>query len=60
LASVLTALGALMFWRLFDLFRHGGRWKKELAEPGLGSAGAAQAIPKPGRAKKTRPSKGAK
>ena len=37
LASVLTALGALMFWRLFDLFRRGGRWKKELAEPGLTS-----------------------
>ncbi len=35
LAVVLTALGALMFWRLFDLFRRRGRWKRELDEPGL-------------------------
>jgi hypothetical protein len=33
LASVLTALGALMGWRLIDLFRRRGRWKQELDEP---------------------------
>jgi hypothetical protein len=32
LASVLTALGLLMAWRLIDLFSQNGRWAQELAE----------------------------
>lgn len=32
LATVLTALGILMFWRLIDLFKAKGRWKHELGE----------------------------
>jgi len=32
---VLLALGALMVWRLVDLFRDQGRWKEELAHPEL-------------------------
>jgi hypothetical protein len=35
LASVLTALGALMVWRLIDLFKKKGRWATELAETGI-------------------------
>jgi len=35
LATVLTALAALMVWRLVDLFRRRGRWKTELDEPSL-------------------------
>lgn len=35
LASVLTALAALMVWRLIDLFKKRGRWKQELRETGL-------------------------
>lgn len=35
LGIVLIALGALMFWRLFDLFRRRGRWQQELTETGL-------------------------
>ncbi len=35
LATVLTALAALMVWRLVDLFRRRGRWKAELDEPSL-------------------------
>lgn len=35
LATVLTALAALMVWRLVDLFRARGRWKTELEEPAL-------------------------
>jgi hypothetical protein len=43
LASVLVVLGALMVWRLIDLFNQRGRWSHELAEvkrvppePGVG------------------------
>ncbi len=32
LATVLVALAALMVWRLVDLFRRDGRWRKEAAE----------------------------
>ena len=32
---VLLLLGALMAWRLIDLFKKDGRWKKELTEPEL-------------------------
>lgn len=32
LAAVLTVLGILMFWRLWDLFRSKGRWAGELDE----------------------------
>jgi hypothetical protein len=32
LAVVLTVLGALMFWRLWDLFRSKGRWVREVDE----------------------------
>lgn len=32
LATVLVALAALMVWRLADLFRQDGRWRKEAAE----------------------------
>lgn len=35
LASVLSALAALMVWRLIDLFKKRGRWKQELAETAL-------------------------
>ena len=38
LASVLTALAALMVWRLIDLFKGRGRWKQELAETGLAAS----------------------
>lgn len=59
LATVLAALGALMFWRLLDLFRSGGRWKKELAEPGLTSPAAEPAHPQLSR-KASQSKKGAK
>lgn len=32
LASVLVVLAALMLWRLIDLFKKNGRWKKEAGE----------------------------
>lgn len=32
LASILVVLAALMVWRLIDLFKKDGRWKKELEE----------------------------
>lgn len=35
LATVLTALAALMVWRLIDLFKKRGRWKQELRETSL-------------------------
>lgn len=38
LAAVLLALAALMVWRLVDLFRRDGRWRKELAEADLPAA----------------------
>jgi hypothetical protein len=38
LASVLTALAALMVWRLIDLFKRRGRWEQELRETGLSDA----------------------
>lgn len=41
LAAVLTALGILMFWRLFDLFKGKGLWSRELNEANRGSAGLA-------------------
>jgi hypothetical protein len=37
LATVLAALGILMFWRLFDLFKAKGRWKRELSEESAGA-----------------------
>ncbi|HEY9076275.1 MAG TPA: hypothetical protein VIO61_07010 [Anaerolineaceae bacterium] len=36
LASVLTVLGGLMFWRLIDLFRKRGRWRQEFQDPQMG------------------------
>ncbi|MBN1318033.1 MAG: hypothetical protein JXA42_21300 [Anaerolineales bacterium] len=39
LATVLVALGALMVWRLADLFKKHGRWQVELAETGIISEG---------------------
>jgi hypothetical protein len=38
LAVVLVALAALLIWKLIDLFKHNGRWKKELAETGFDQA----------------------
>lgn len=38
LASVLTALGMLMFWRLLDLFKAKGRWRRELSDENPGTA----------------------
>jgi len=35
LAAVLLLLGILMAWRLIDLFKKNGRWKKELQQPGM-------------------------
>ncbi len=35
LAAVLIALGALMAWRLVDLFRPRGRWSEEFSDPEL-------------------------
>lgn len=35
LAAVLLLLGILMAWRLVDLFKKDGRWKKELQQPDL-------------------------
>ncbi len=35
LGTILVALAVLMLWRLFDLFKGEGVWKKELAEPEL-------------------------
>ncbi len=32
LASILVVLAALMVWRLIDLFKKNGRWKKEMEE----------------------------
>lgn len=40
LASVLTALGILMVWRLIDLFKARGRWKQELSEDRAAAAGS--------------------
>lgn len=36
LATVLVMLGALMFWRLFDLFSRKGRWRQEFRDPEMG------------------------
>jgi MFS family permease len=33
LALVLVALALFLLWRLFDLFKAGGRWSKDMAEP---------------------------
>lgn len=38
LAVVLVALAALLIWKLIDLFKRNGRWKKELAETGFDQA----------------------
>ena len=32
LGTVMLVLAALMTWRLVDLFKKNGRWKRELAE----------------------------
>lgn len=45
LASVLAALGALMFWRLIDLFKAKGLWKRELGEEAQESPGIVKAEP---------------
>ncbi len=37
LGAVLILLGALMVWRLIDLFKKNGRWAKEMEDPELGS-----------------------
>jgi hypothetical protein len=39
LAIVLVALAALLIWKLIDLFKQNGKWKKELAETGFDQAG---------------------
>jgi hypothetical protein len=39
LATVLVALAALLFWRLVDLFRKDGRWKKEFSETAMPELG---------------------
>ncbi len=39
LAVVLTVLAALLIWKLVDLFKKNGRWKKELAETGFDKPG---------------------
>jgi hypothetical protein len=38
LAAVLTVLGILMFWRLWDLFKSKGQWTGELEESPQGEA----------------------
>ena len=35
LALVLVFLAVLMLWRLFDLFKAGGRWQTEMDSPEL-------------------------
>jgi hypothetical protein len=43
LATVLAALAALMGWRLIDLLRQRGRWRREAIEPGIGIAATGKA-----------------